>query len=221
MHPGKHAAALAALQYVENDSLLGVGTGSTVNVFIDVLAKSGIRIAGCVASSVATANLLEQHHFKVMDLNMAGQLEMYIDGADEANPALQLIKGGGGALTREKIIAGASNRFVCIADSSKAVDVLGQFPLPIEIIPMARSFVSREIVRLGADPEYREGPPTDNGNVIVDCYGFSITDPTALEAELNAIPGVVTNGLFARRAADALILGHDDGGVETRTAANG
>jgi len=218
MHPGKLAAAQAALKHVENDSLLGVGTGSTVNVFIEVLAKSGIRLQGCVASSIATAELLERHHFKVMDLNLAGQLELYIDGADEVNPALQLIKGGGGALTREKIIAGASNRFVCIADSSKEVDVLGEFPLPVEIIPMARSFVSREIVRLGADPEYREGPPTDNGNVIVDCYGFSISDPIALEAEINAIPGVVTNGLFARRAADSLIIGHDDGHIDTRSA---
>ncbi|MFK7994057.1 MAG: ribose-5-phosphate isomerase RpiA [Granulosicoccus sp.] len=218
MHPGKEAAALAALKYVEENSLLGVGTGSTVNVFIEALAKSGIRLEGCVASSIATAQLLESHHFNVMDLNLSGQLELYIDGADEVNPALHLIKGGGGALTREKIIASASNRFVCIADSSKEVDVLGQFPLPVEIIPMARSFVSREIVRLGADPEYREGPPTDNGNVIVDCYGFSITDPVALEAELNAIPGVVTNGLFARRAADALVVGYDDGHIETRDA---
>jgi len=218
MHPGKKAASQAALEYVENDSLLGVGTGSTVNVFIELLAKSGIRIEGCVASSVATATLLEHHHFKVMDLNLSGQLELYIDGTDEVNPAFQLIKGGGGALTREKIIAGASKKFICIADSSKEVNVLGEFPLPIEIIPMARSFVSREIVRLGADPEYREGPPTDNGNIIVDCYGFSITDPIALEAELNAIPGVVTNGLFARRAADALLIGHDDGRVDKRSA---
>ena len=218
MHPGKKAASQAALEYVENDSLLGVGTGSTVNVFIELLAKSGIRIEGCVASSVATATLLENHHFKVMDLNLSGQLELYIDGTDEVNPAFQLIKGGGGALTREKIIAGASKKFICIADSSKEVNVLGEFPLPIEIIPMARSFVSREIVRLGADPEYREGPPTDNGNIIVDCYGFSITDPIALEAELNAIPGVVTNGLFARRPADALLIGHDDGRVDKRSA---
>jgi len=218
MHPGKKAASQAALEYVENDSLLGVGTGSTVNVFIELLAKSGIRIEGCVASSVATATLLEHHHFKVMDLNLSGQLELYIDGTDEVNPAFQLIKGGGGALTREKIIAGASKKFICIADSSKEVNVLGEFPLPIEIIPMARSFVSREIVRLGADPEYREGPPTDNGNIIVDCYGFSITDPIALEAELNAIPGVVTNGLFARRPADALLIGHDDGRVDKRSA---
>ncbi len=218
MHPGKKAAALAALEHVEYDSLLGVGTGSTVNVFIELLAQSGIRIEGCVASSIATATLLEKHHFRIMDLNLSGQLELYIDGADEVDPQLNLIKGGGGALTREKIIAGASNRFVCIADKSKEVEVLGEFPLPVEVIPMARSFVSREIVRLGADPEYREAPPTDNGNVIVDCYGFSITDPCALEAELNAIPGVVTNGLFARRPADTLIIGDDGGKAYTRTA---
>lgn len=219
MHPGKKAAALAALEHVEHDSLLGVGTGSTVNVFIELLAQSGIRIEGCVASSIATAKLLEKHQFRIVDLNLSGQLELYIDGADEVDPQLNLIKGGGGALTREKIIAGASNRFVCIADHTKEVDILGEFPLPVEIIPMARSFVSREIVRLGADPEYREAPPTDNGNVIVDCYGFSITDPRALEATLNAIPGVVTNGLFALRPADTLIIGSDDGQARTRTAA--
>ncbi len=219
MHPGKKAASLAAIKHVEHDSLLGVGSGSTVNIFIELLAQSGIRIEGCVASSVKTAKLLEKHHFRVMDLNLAGQLELYIDGADEVDPQLNLIKGGGGALTREKIVAGASTRFVCIADHTKEVNVLGEFPLPIEVIPMARSFVSREIVRLGADPEYREAPPTDNGNVIVDCYGFNITDPRALEAELNAIPGVVTNGLFARRPADTLIIGHDNGEASTRTAA--
>lgn len=218
MHPGKKAASLAAIDFIENDSLLGVGTGSTVNIFIELLARSAVRVKGCVASSVATAKLLEEHHFQIMDLNTSGQLELYIDGADEVNPQLQLIKGGGGALTREKIIAGASNRFVCIADSSKEVDVLGEFPLPVEIIPMARSFVSREIVRLGADPEYREGPATDNGNVIVDCYGFSIDDPITLEAEINAIPGVVTNGLFARRAANDLILGNDDGSIKLRSS---
>lgn len=219
MHPGKKAASLAALDFLENDSLLGVGTGTTVNVFIELLSKSAIRVRGCVASSVATARLLEKHHFQVLDLNSSGQLELYIDGTDEVNPQLQLIKGGGGALTREKIIASASNQFVCIADNSKEVDVLGEFPLPVEIIPMARSFVSREIVRLGADPEYREGPATDNGNVIVDCHGFSINDPVALEAELNAIPGVVSNGLFARRAADNLILGNDDGSIRKKSPA--
>jgi len=166
MHSGKKAAAVAALTHVEEGSLLGVGTGSTVNVFIELLAASGIKLAGCVASSVATAKLLEKHHFNVMDLNQTGQLELYIDGADEVNPQLQLIKGGGGALTREKIIAGASREFVCIVDKSKEVDVLGDFALPVEIIPMARSFVSRELLKLGADPEYREGPPTDNGKQV-------------------------------------------------------
>ena len=217
MHPGKKAAAHAALSYVEEDSLLGVGSGSTVNIFIELLAASGIRVGGCVASSVATANLLEQHNFKLMDLNQSGQLELYIDGADEVNPDMQLIKGGGGALTREKIVAGASKRFICIIDESKEVDVLGSFALPVEIIPMARSFVSREIVKLGADPEYREGPPTDNGNVIVDCHGFQITDAVHLETEINAIPGVVTNGLFARRAANEIIIGKDNGQVQTRS----
>lgn len=218
MHSGKKAAAAAALAHVEEGSLLGVGTGSTVNVFIELLAASGLKLAGCVASSVATAKLLEKHHFSVMDLNQTGQLELYIDGADEVNPQLQLIKGGGGALTREKIIAGASREFVCIVDKSKEVDVLGDFALPVEIIPMARSFVSRELLKLGADPEYREGPPTDNGNVIVDCYGLTISNAVALEAEINAIPGVVTNGLFARRAADTLITGHDTGEASSRKA---
>ena len=214
-HPGKQAAALAALEHVKNDTLLGVGTVSTVNVFIESLATSGHRITGAVASSEATAERLKSHGIDVLDLNMTGQLELYIDGADEANPALQLIKGGGGALTREKILASASRQFICIVDKSKQVDVLGEFPLPVEVIPMARSYVAREIVRLGADPEFREAPRTDNGNIILDCYGFSITDPIALEAAINAIPGVVTNGLFAARAADLLLVGHDDGKVET------
>lgn len=219
MHPGKQAAALAALEYVQNDSLLGVGTGSTVNVFIDALAASSIRISGAVASSEATAERLKSHGIEVLELNMAGQLELYIDGADESDPGLRLIKGGGGALTREKIIAAASREFICIVDKSKQVDILGTFPLPVEVIPMARSFVAREIVRLGADPEYREAPPTDNGNIILDCHGFSITDPIGLEAAINAIPGVVTNGLFAARGADLLLVGHDSGEVETIKAA--
>jgi ribose 5-phosphate isomerase A len=218
MHSGKKAAAKAALAYVEESTLLGVGSGSTVNVFIELMAASGIRLQGCVASSVATATLLEKHHFTVMDLNQTGPLELYVDGADEVNPELQLIKGGGGALTREKIVAGASRDFVCIVDESKEVEVLGDFALPVEIIPMARSFVSREILKLGADPEYREGPLTDNGNVIVDCYGLKINDAIALEAEINAIPGVVTNGLFARRAADTVITGHDNGETTSRKA---
>ncbi len=214
-HPGKHAAALAALEHVKLDTVLGVGTGSTVNVFIDALVADGTRIRGAVASSEATAEKLKAHGIDVLDLNMTGALELYIDGADEANPALQLIKGGGAALTREKIVAAASREFICIADKSKQVDVLGEFPLPVEVIPMARSFVAREIVRLGADPEYREAPRTDNGNIILDCYGFHITDPLTLEAALNAIPGVVTNGLFAARPADKLIIGYDDGRTET------
>ena len=206
---------MAALEYVKNDSLLGVGTGSTVNVFIDALAASNKRISGAVASSEATAERLKSHGIEVLDLNLAGQLELYIDGADESDPGLRLIKGGGGALTREKIIAAASHEFICIVDASKQVKILGEFPLPVEVIPMARSFVAREIVRLGADPEYREAPPTDNGNVILDCYGFSITDPVGLEAAINAIPGVVTNGLFAARGADLLLVGHDNGDVDT------
>ncbi len=214
MHPGKHAAALAALEHVKVDTILGVGSGSTVNVFIEVLGKSGTRVTGAVASSTATEAKLKEFGIEVLDLNMTGQLELYIDGADESDPHLRLIKGGGGALTREKIVASASREFVCIVDGSKQVDVLGQFPLPVEVIPMARSFVAREIVRLGADPEYREGPRTDNGNVILDCYGFSITDPVGMEAALNAIPGVVTNGLFAARSADSLLVGHDDGRVD-------
>lgn len=219
MHPGKHAAALAALDYVEIDTILGVGTGSTVNVFIDALAAAGTRIKGAVASSDATARKLTEHGIDVLDLNMTGQLELYIDGADEANPELQLIKGGGGALTREKIIASASHQFICIVDQSKQVDVLGEFPLPVEVIPMARSFVAREIVRLGADPEYREASLTDNGNIILDCHGFSITNAIELEAQINAIPGVVTNGLFAARPADLLLIGQDDGQVRTVTRA--
>lgn len=215
MHPGKQAAALAALDYVKNDALLGVGTGSTVNVFIDALASSGKQIGGAVASSEATAQKLNHYGIEVLDLNMTGDLELYIDGADESDPQLNLIKGGGGALTREKIIAAASREFICIVDQGKRVDTLGEFPIPIEVIPMARSYVARQIVKLGADPEYREGPRTDNGNVILDCYGFKAEAPAELEATLNAITGVVTNGLFAARPANRLIVGFDDGHVET------
>jgi ribose 5-phosphate isomerase A len=214
MNPGKRAAALAALEHVKIGTVLGVGTGSTVNIFIDLLAEAGTRVTGAVASSEASATKLKEHGIDVLDLNMTGQLELYVDGADEFNPNLQLIKGGGAALTREKIVASASREFICIVDQSKQVDVLGEFPLPVEVIPMARSFVAREIVRLGADPEYREAPRTDNGNIILDCYGFKITDPLGLEAILNAIPGVVTNGLFAARGADTVIIGHEDGRVE-------
>lgn len=218
MHPGKKAAAVAAVKEIDFDVLLGVGTGSTVDIFIDELAASGSRIKGAVASSEATARKLASHGIEVLDLNMTGELELYVDGADESNKRLQLIKGGGGALTREKIIASASRKFICIVDESKEVDMLGEFPLPVEVIPMARSFVAREIVKLGADPEFRESPRTDNGNVILDCYGFNIEDPVALENQINALPGVVTNGLFAMRAADQLIVGYDDGHVETRSS---
>lgn len=218
MHPGKKAAAVAAVKEIDFDVLLGVGTGSTVDIFIDELAASGSRIKGAVASSEATARKLASHGIDVLDLNMTGELELYVDGADEANKRLQLIKGGGGALTREKIIASASRQFLCIVDESKEVEILGEFPLPVEVIPMARSFVAREIVKLGADPEFRESPRTDNGNVILDCYGFTIEDPVELEKQINALPGVVTNGLFAMRAADQLIVGYDDGRVETRSS---
>lgn len=215
MHAGKLAAALAALEHVQNDTLLGVGTGSTVNAFIDALAAKGTRIRAAVASSEATATRLQEHGIEVLDLNMSGSLELYIDGADEFDPGFNLIKGGGGALTREKIIAAASRRFICIVDGSKRVEVLGEFPLPIEVIPMARSYVAREIVTMGADPEYREGGITDNGNIILDCHGFNIDDPVKLEAEINNIVGVVTCGLFAARGADQIIVGHDDGRIET------
>lgn len=219
MQTGKQAAAKAALSHIRPGMFLGMGTGSTVNVLIDEIAKARIDIAGAVPSSEATAERLRQHGIEQLDLNSTGSLELYIDGADEADAQLCLIKGGGGALTREKIVAAASRQFVCIVDQSKCVDTLGAFPLPVEVIPMARSYVGREIVRLGADPEYREGCTTDNGNVILDCHGFHIDDPLALEATLNAIAGVVTVGLFASRPADRLIVGHEDGSVEERLAA--
>ncbi len=216
IHKGKQAAALKALEFVTPDSILGVGTGSTVNIFIDELAAKGVRLEGAVASSEATAERLRSHGFEVLDLNYTGGISLYIDGADEANPALQLIKGGGAALTREKIIAAASKEFVCIADSSKAVDVLGEFPLPVEVIPMARSYVARELMALGSDPEYREAPRTDNGNQILDCIGFSIDDPISLEQQINNIAGVVSVGLFAQRPADVLLLGDEQGHVVTQ-----
>ncbi|HBR98813.1 MAG TPA: ribose 5-phosphate isomerase A [Gammaproteobacteria bacterium] len=209
----KRAAAEAALEYVEDDMIVGVGTGSTTNFFIDLLASSNRHIQGAVASSEATAIRLRENNIEVMDLNATGPLALYVDGADEANPQRHLIKGGGGALTREKIVAGASKTFVCIADMSKKVDVLGDFGLPVEVIPMARSFVAREIVKLGGDPEYREDCKTDNGNIILDVHNMAITDPISLESALNQIPGVVCNGLFAQRCADVLIL-TSEAGVE-------
>jgi ribose 5-phosphate isomerase A len=198
----KKAAALAALDYVESGTVIGVGTGSTVNHFIDALAGIKGKIDGAVASSVATAERLKQHGIVVLELNETGDLPLYVDGADEATRHLHLIKGGGGALTREKIVAQASKRFVCIIDETKLVDVLGAFPLPLEVIPMARSLVGREIVTA-----LRHGFTTDNGNIILDVRNLKILNPVEIEERLNQIPGVVTNGLFARRPADVLILG--------------
>ncbi|HUO80608.1 MAG TPA: ribose-5-phosphate isomerase RpiA [Steroidobacteraceae bacterium] len=207
----KRAAAEAALAYVPEGSILGVGTGSTVNHFIAALARKRIPIAGAVSSSEASTRLLRAAGIDVVDLNSAGDLDLYVDGADEATRHLALIKGGGAALTREKIVAAASRRFVCIVDRSKLVDVLGRFPLPVEVIPMARSYVARQLVRLGGQPVLREGVTTDNGNVILDVHNLRITDPTALETEINQLAGVVANGLFARRGADLLLVGTDAG----------
>lgn len=212
----KKAVAAAALDYVEAGSIIGVGTGSTANFFIDALAGLKGKIEGTVASSVASADRLRGHGIPVMDLNAAGELSIYVDGADESTQHLHLIKGGGGALTREKIVAGAAKTFVCIADESKLVDVLGAFPLPIEVIPMARSFVARELTKRGGAPVLREGFTTDNGNLILDVHNLKIMDPVSLEHELNDIPGIVTVGIFAIRPADVLLLGTKDG-VKTLT----
>jgi ribose 5-phosphate isomerase A len=203
----KQRAAEAALEFVSDGEVIGVGTGSTVNFFIDALAPLKGRIAGAVSSSEASTRRLRAHGIEVLDLNSTGELGVYVDGADEATRALELIKGGGGALTREKIIAAASRRFVCIVDEQKLVDRLGRFPLPVEVIPMARSLVARELVRMGGDPVLREGFVTDNGNQILDVRGLDIFDPEALETELNQLTGVVTVGLFARRPADVLLVG--------------
>ncbi len=207
----KQAVAKAALEYVQAGTVIGVGTGSTANFFIDALATIKHKIEGAVASSVATATRLKGHGIMVLELNETGDLPLYVDGADEATQHLHLIKGGGGALTREKIVAAASKKFVCIADESKLVGVLGEFPLPIEVIPMARSFVARQLVKLGGTPVLRENFTTDNGNVILDVRGLQILEPAKLEATLNNIPGIVTNGLFAIRPADVLLLGSEKG----------
>ncbi|MFP4161848.1 MAG: ribose-5-phosphate isomerase RpiA [Ectothiorhodospira sp.] len=207
----KKAAAEAALEYVQDDMIVGVGTGSTANHFIDLLAGMKNRIEGAVASSEASAQRLQGHGIQVLDLNSTGTLPLYVDGADEATEHLHLIKGGGGALTREKIVAAASETFVCIADESKRVDVLGAFPLPIEVIPMARSYVAREILKLGGQPELRQGFTTDNGNLILDVHNLRIANPVEMETTLNQIAGVVTVGLFARRPADVLLLSGPDG----------
>lgn len=211
----KQAVAQAAVDYIlphlSRDSVIGVGTGSTANFFIDLLAQHKMEFDGAVASSEATAERLKKHGIPVYDLNGVNYLEFYIDGADEANEHLQLIKGGGAALTREKIVAAVAQTFICIADGSKRVDVLGEFPLPVEVIPMARSYVARELVKLGGDPVYREGVKTDNGNVILDVHNMHILDPIDLESKINNIVGVVTVGLFAARSADVLLLGAAEG----------
>ena len=207
----KRAAARAAIQYVPVGSIVGVGTGSTANYFIDELAAIKHKIEGAVASSEATARRLISHGIEVLDLNSVDALPVYVDGTDEITRHLHMIKGGGGALTREKIVAAVAKKFICIADQSKLVDVLGKFPLPVEVVPMARSYVSREIVRLGGQPRLRENFITDNGNIILDVQGLQILNPVELEAALNQITGVVTNGLFAKRGADVLLLSSDSG----------
>ena len=208
---GKQAAARAALEFVVEGSILGVGTGSTVNFLIDELAARRMKLAGTVSSSNGSTQRLEAAGFRVMDLNEVGEIETYIDGADETNPRRELIKGGGAALTREKIIAATARRFVCIADESKLVDTLGAFPLPVEVIPMARSHVSRALERLGGRPVWRERVVTDNGNHILDVHGLRIAQPVEFENAVNQIVGVVTVGLFAARPADLVILGGPGG----------
>ena len=211
----KQAVAEAAFAYIkpklEKDTVLGIGTGSTANLFIDCLGAIAGQISATVASSEASAERLRSHGIPVYDLNTVDQVDFYIDGADESNRALQLIKGGGAALTREKIVTAVAGEFICIADESKLVHTLGNFPLPVEVIPMARSHVARELVKLGGSPVYREGVVTDNGNVILDVYNFSIPQPLATEAKINGITGVVTNGLFALKPADVLLLGTAEG----------
>jgi ribose 5-phosphate isomerase A len=207
----KQASARAAIGHVVEDAIVGVGTGSTANFFIDELARMKGRIRGAVASSEASAKRLAAHGIPVLDLNQVEDLPVYVDGADEITPALAMIKGGGGALTREKIVAAVARKFVCVADESKLVERLGRFPLPVEVIPMARAYVARELAALGGRPQLREGFVTDNGNLILDVHGLSIPDPPALEQRLNDIVGVVTNGLFARRPADVLLLAAPEG----------
>jgi len=214
--PKKQQAAQAALAYVQEDQVIGIGTGSTVNHFIEALAAQKVRIRGAISSSEASTARLKRHGIEVLDLNSTGELDIYVDGADESDRQLRLIKGGGAALTREKIIAAASHRFVCIVDDSKLVEVLGRFPLPVEVIPMARAHVARALRKLGGHPVYRESVITDNGNQILDVHGLSIVDPVSLEQTINQIVGVVTVGLFACRPADVLIVGSETG-VTTMT----
>ena len=213
----KRAVARAALEHVPAaGGVIGVGTGSTANFFIDELARVRHKFDAAVASSEATAQRLKAQRIEVVELNDVIDLTVYVDGADEVNRALAMVKGGGGALTREKIVGAVAQRFVCIADHTKLVEVLGRFPLPVEVIPMARSYVARELVKLGGEPEWRQGFVTDNGNVILDVWNLLIEDPVALEQRINQIPGVVTNGLFAQRPADVLLLGTPEG-VQTLT----
>lgn len=207
----KKAAAYAALEYVEQDSIVGVGTGSTVNHFIDALATKKNDIKGAVSSSEASTEKLKGYGIDVFDLNEVSELSIYVDGADEINSYNHMIKGGGAALTREKIVAAVADKFICIVDNTKNVDILGEFPLPVEVIPMARSYVARELVKLGGDPVYRQGVITDNGNIILDVHNMKISEPIKLETQINAIVGVVTNGLFAERAADVVLVGSPDG----------
>jgi ribose 5-phosphate isomerase A len=203
----KRQAGEAAIRYIEDDTIVGVGTGSTVAYFIAALADLRNRIQGAVSSSEQSTAALKKLGIPVLDLNAAGPLNLYVDGADECDPQRRLIKGGGAALTREKIVAAAARKFVCVIDSSKRVNVLGKFPLPIEVIPMARSLIGREIVKLGGRPVWRDGVVTDNGNWIIDVHGWQIADPAALESTLNQLPGIVTVGLFAHRPADVVLIG--------------
>ena len=212
----KQAVARAAIEYVEYDDIIGVGTGSTVDYFIEYLKPLKNKISGTVASSISTKEKLEANGIRVIDLNEVSDIPIYIDGADEVNSNLQLIKGGGGALTREKIIAGACQKFLCIVDESKLVDVLGKFPLPLEALPMARSFVAREIIKIKGMPAWREGLITDNGNIILDINHLDIIEPIKLEKELNQIPGVVTVGLFAARGADKVLVSNDKEVIELK-----
>ncbi|GAA0788355.1 MULTISPECIES: ribose-5-phosphate isomerase RpiA [Pseudomonadati] len=213
----KKAAGWAALKYVERDTIVGVGTGSTVNHFIDALATIKDDIQGAVSSSEASTAKLKQLGIEVFDLNNVSEIAVYVDGADEINDRMDMIKGGGAALTREKIVAAVAKKFICIVDNTKEVSILGDFPLPVEVIPMARSYVARELVKLGGDPEYRQGVITDNGNVILDVHNMKILDPKVMETKINAIVGVVTNGLFANRGADVLLVGTPEG-VKTVTS---
>ena len=207
----KQAVAREAIRYVVDGAVIGVGSGSTAHFFIDELAKMKNRIAGAVASSEKTAERLKRHGIRLLDLNGVDELPVYVDAADEITEHLAMIKGGGGALTREKIVSAVAKKFVCIADESKLVPVLGKFPLPVEVIPMARAYVARQMVKLGGQPKLREGFATDNGNIVLDVWGLSILNPVELETAINNVTGVVTNGLFARRGADLLLLGNQSG----------